>query len=75
MSRQSEQILEEQLIAQLQKLGYSYIVINSEKDLLLNLKGQLEKHNQSVLSKTGNAQFTKTEFERVLNLLSKRLCF
>ena len=47
MSRQSEQILEEQLITQLQKLGYSYIVINSEKDLLLNLKGQLEKHNQS----------------------------
>ena len=38
MSRQSEQILEEQLIAQLQKLGYGYIVINSEKDLLLNLK-------------------------------------
>ena len=75
MSRQSEQILEEQLIAQLQKLGYGYIVINSEKDLLLNLKGQLEKHNQSALSKTGNAQFTQTEFERVLNLLSKGSVF
>jgi type I restriction enzyme, R subunit len=75
MSRQSEQILEEQLIAQLQKMGYSYIVINSEKDLLLNLKGQLEKHNQSALSKTGNAHFTQTEFERVLNLLSKGSVF
>ncbi|MFH6958081.1 type I restriction endonuclease subunit R [Flavobacterium aquidurense] len=71
MSRQSEQILEEQLIAQLQNLGYNYIVINSEKDLLLNLKGQLEKHNHSALSKTDNEQFTKTEFEKVLNLLSK----
>jgi len=39
MSRQSEQILEEQLIAQLQKLGYSYIIINNEKDVLHNLKG------------------------------------
>ena len=64
MNRQSEQILEEQLIAQLQKLGYCYIVINSEKDLLHNLKGQLEKHNQSALAKTGSAQLTKTEFEK-----------
>ena len=75
MAKQTEQILEEQLIAQLQKLGYSYIVINSEKDLLDNLKGQLEKHNQSALSKTGNTQFTQTEFERVLNLLSKGSVF
>ncbi len=75
MSRQSEQILEEQLIAQLQKLSYGYIVVNSEKDLLLNLKGQLEKHNQSALSKTGNAQFTQTEFEKILNLLSKGSVF
>jgi type I restriction enzyme R subunit len=75
MSKQSEQILEEQLIVQLQKLGYGYIVINSEKDLLHNLKGQLEKHNQSALSKTGSGQFTQTEFERVLNLLSKGSVF
>jgi type I restriction enzyme R subunit len=75
MSRQSEQILEEQLIAQLQKLGYGYIVINSEKDLLLNLKGQLEKHNQSALTKTGSEQLTKTEFEKILNLLSKGSVF
>ncbi len=67
MSRQSEQILEEQLIAQLQKLGYSYAVINSEKDLIINLKAQLEKHN--------NISFSKTEFEKVLNLLSKGSVF
>jgi type I restriction enzyme, R subunit len=75
MSKQSEQILEEQLIAQLQKLGYGYIVINSEKDLLLNLKRQLEKHNNTALTNTGNAQFTQTEFEKVLNLLSKGSVF
>jgi type I restriction enzyme R subunit len=75
MSRQSEQILEEQLIAQLQKLGYGYMVINSEKELLLNLKGLLEKHNHTALTKTGNAQFTQTEFEKILNLLSKGSVF
>ncbi|MEY3996346.1 MAG: hypothetical protein RL344_689 [Pseudomonadota bacterium] len=75
MSKQSEHVLEEQLIAQLQQLGYNYIVINSEKDLLLNLKGQLEKHNNTVLAKTGNAQFTQAEFERVLNVLSKGSVF
>jgi len=75
MSRQSEQILEEQLTIQLQKLGYQYIVINSEQDLLLNLKGQLEKHNHASLSKTGKERFTQTEFERVLNLLSKGTVF
>jgi type I restriction enzyme R subunit len=67
MSKQSEQILEEQLIAQLQKLGYAYTVINSEKDLLINLKAQLEKHNNIALS--------STEFERVLNILSKGTVF
>ncbi len=67
MSRQSEQILEEQLIAQLQKLGYSYAVINSEKDLIINLKAQLEKHN--------NITFSSSEFEKVLNLLSKGSVF
>ena len=67
MSKQSEQILEEQLIAQLQKLGYGYSLINSEKDLLINLKSQLEKHN--------NITFSTTEFERVLNILSKGSVF
>ncbi len=67
MSRQSEQILEEQLIGQLQKLGYAYKVINTEQDLLLNLKAQLEKHN--------NVQFSQSEFDRVLNLLGKGSVF
>jgi type I restriction enzyme, R subunit len=75
MSKQSEHVLEEQLIAQLQTLGYSYIVINGEKELLLNLKQQLETHNHTALTNTGNAQFTQTEFERVLNLLSKGSVF
>jgi type I restriction enzyme R subunit len=67
MAKQSEQILEEQLVAQLQKLGYKYALINDEADLLVNLKAQLEKHN--------NITFSKTEFERVVNLLSKGSVF
>jgi type I restriction enzyme R subunit len=67
MPKQSEQILEEQLIAQLQKLGYKYVVLNTEKDLLINLKGQLEKHN--------NITFSQAEFEKVLNILNKGSVF
>ena len=67
MSRQSEQILEEQLLIQLQKLGYQYISIATEKGLLVNLKSQLEKHN--------NIIFSSTEFEKVLNILNKGSVF
>lgn len=67
MSKQSEQILEEQLIAQLQKLGYKYVAVADEKSLLANLKVQLEKHN--------HIQFSETEFEKVLNILNKGSVF
>jgi type I restriction enzyme, R subunit len=67
MAKQSEQVLEEQLVAQLQKLGYSLVIIKDETALIANLKQQLEKHN--------NIAFTKTEFERVLNILSKGSVF
>lgn len=64
---QSEQILEEQLVAQLQKLGYKYAFIADEKALLANLKTQLEKHN--------HIQFSDSEFEKVLNILNKGSVF
>ncbi|WP_209390141.1 type I restriction endonuclease subunit R [Chryseobacterium sp. RR2-3-20] len=67
MSKQSEQILEEQLVAQLQKLGYKYAFIADEKALLTNLKTQLEKHN--------HLQFSDSEFEKVLNILNKGSVF
>ncbi len=67
MAKQSEQVLEEQLVAQLQKLGYGLAIIKDEKALIANLKTQLEKHN--------GVAFTKTEFERVLNILSKGSVF
>lgn len=67
MTTQPEQLLENNLVAQLQLLGYSYVTIADEKDLLANLKNQLEKHN--------GIQLTAKEFDRVLNILSKGSIF
>jgi type I restriction enzyme R subunit len=67
MPKQPELILEENLIVQLQTLGYTYVVINDEKDLLANLKSQLEWHNNIVL--------TTKEFDKVINILSKGTVF
>jgi type I restriction enzyme R subunit len=67
MSKQPEQILEEQLIEQLQKLSYNYVEIKDETALLSNLKKQLEKQN--------NISFSDKEFEKVLNILSKGSVF
>jgi type I restriction enzyme R subunit len=67
MSKQPEQVLENQLVAQLQKLKYEKVIIKDETALTANLKTQLEKHN--------NITFSKNEFERVLNILSKGSVF
>ena len=42
---QSEQILENKLVDQLQNLGYKKVIIPNEDALIANLKTQLEKHN------------------------------
>lgn len=63
MSTQPEQVLEENLIKQLQQLGYALVTITNESDLLQNLKAQLEKHNNTTL--------THKEFAQVLNKLNK----
>lgn len=67
MAKQSEQVLEEQLLSLLQKIGYKYVSINNESNLLANLKSQLEKHNNITLS--------ATEFEKILNILNKGTVF
>lgn len=67
MAKQPEQILEEQLVEQLQKLNYNLVNIRDEKELIANLKSQLEKHN--------NISFSTSEFEKVLNILSKGSVF
>jgi type I restriction enzyme R subunit len=60
---QSEQILEENLVQQLTALGYDFVPIRNEAELLANLKSQLEKHN--------GVQLTDGEFAKVVNHLNK----
>lgn len=63
MTTQPEQILENNLVAQLEKLGYKKVVIKEEKDLLTNLKSQLEIHNKTTLS--------DSDFKQILNFINK----
>ena len=63
MSTQPEQALEDSLVKQLTDLGYEYVQIRDEGDLLTNLREQLEKHNKVDISDSG--------FEQILNHLNK----
>lgn len=63
MTSQSEAILEQNLISQLTSNGYERVIIKDEKELLRNLKSQLEKHN--------NKTFSDADFAQILNHLTK----
>jgi type I restriction enzyme R subunit len=63
MTSQSELILEQNLINQLTSNGYEKVTILNEDDLLVNLKNQLEKHNNKV--------FSESDFKQILNHLTK----
>ena len=66
MSTQSEQQLEEQLVAKCVSLGYHLVRIEDESAFLLTLK-PARKHNNITLS--------KSEFERILINISKGSIF
>lgn len=63
MTTQPEQILENNLVDQLEKLGYKQVVIPDENALLANLQRQLGKHNKVSLS--------ANEFKQILNFINK----
>ncbi|HFD87911.1 MAG TPA: type I restriction endonuclease subunit R [Gammaproteobacteria bacterium] len=63
MTTQSEQQLENALIAQMQTLGWERVTIPDEAALIANLKTQLEAHNR--------ASYSDGEFKQILNKLSK----
>lgn len=63
MTTQSEQQLENNLIAQLEVLGFTPVTISGNAELESNLKTQLEKFNGTT--------FSDREFERILNHLNK----
>ncbi|WP_340263551.1 type I restriction endonuclease subunit R [Sulfitobacter pontiacus] len=63
MNTQTEQQLENALIAQLEILGWERVTIEDEAALVTNLKRQLEKHNKTLLS--------DLEFRQILNKLAR----
>ncbi|AEL27029.1 type I restriction endonuclease subunit R [Cyclobacterium marinum] len=63
MTSQPEQIIENNLVTQLQRLGYKKVIICDENDLLSNLKSQLEKHNK--------IQLSDNDFKQILNFINK----
>ena len=67
MAHQSELQLENNLIQQLQGLGYVSVQIKDGDALVSNLKSQLELFNQTT--------FTAKEFDAVLNHLAKGSVF
>lgn len=67
MTTQPEQTLENNLVDQLEKLGYKRVVIKGEADLLQNLKSQLEAHNKVSLS--------PKDLTQILNYLNKGSVF
>lgn len=63
MSHQSEQQLENTLITQLGQLGFSSVVLKDTDAIIANLRGQMEKFNQTA--------FSDAEFARIMNHLNK----
>ena len=65
MTAQSEQALENGLIATLHDMSYEYVELKEETNLYANFKKQLEKHNAKELAAVGKTEFTDKEFERI----------
>ena len=68
MTVQSEYQLENELIAQLQGLGYATVTIKDERQLLSNLKTQIERAN-------GLASMSETEWKQVISFLNTGTVF
>lgn len=68
MTVQSEYQLENELIAQLQGLGYATVIIKDESALLSNLKTQIERAN-------GLAPLSETEWKQVISFLNTGTVF
>lgn len=68
MTVQSEYQLENELIGQLQQLGYASVTLKDESQLLSNLKTQVERAN-------GLAPLSETEWKQVISFLNTGTVF
>ena len=63
----SEYQVETKFIDRLQELGYTYVELRNYDDVLVNFRTQLaEVNREKLIEKKGVAEFSDTEFERVL---------
>ena len=69
---QSESDLENALIAQLQRQGYEYLPIHNEKELIANLRKQLEKLNGITFTDSEWQRFFKTEIAKESNGIKEK---
>ncbi len=69
---QSESDLENELIAQLQRQGYEYLPIHNEKELIANLRKQLEKLNDITFTDSEWQRFFKTEIAKESNGIKEK---
>ena len=69
---QSESDLENTLIAQLQRQGYEYLPIHNEKELIANLRKQLEKLNDITFTDSEWQRFFKTEIAKESNGIKEK---
>ena len=69
---QSESDLENTLIAQLQRQGYEYLPIHNEKELIANLRKQLEKLNDITFTDSEWQWFFKTEIAKESNGIKEK---
>ena len=65
MSTQSEAILEENLLKQLELQEYERVVINDDTALEQNLKSQLELHNKTTITDNEFLKDTKPSKKRL----------
>ena len=72
MNVESEAMLEDKFIKQLQSMGYEFIKIKDEEGLNANFKLQLEKLNKKELD---NGGITDAEFDRILTYLDSGSIF
>lgn len=68
MTVQSEAQLENELIAQLERLGFGRVIIKDEAQLLANLKSQIEKAN-------GLSPLSEAEWKQVISFLNNGTVF
>ena len=72
MNIESEVMLENKFIKQLQSMGYEFIKIKNEEELNANFKLQLEKLNKKELK---DSEISNAEFDRILTYLDSGSIF